>query len=1074
MSKEVVRNINININGKEVVNSFTGISKAMRQTHRDIANLNRNDADYQQQLAKHRETLSKLRDEYSRAREEIGRVPQAMKKVNTEMKDLAINLVKGFSIGAVIGKTVAEFNAARETIMQFDQAQADLAGVLEKSKKEIKELTEDAKRYGQTTSFTASEVSTLQLELAKLGKTEEEIKAMTKGVLDAAVALDAELGPAAELVGGQLNSFGENASQAQRYADVMANSANISATGFESLATALPKVSAVASQSGVTFERLNGVLAVLADQNVAAETSGTGFRNILLTSAKEGKHYEEMLQRVKNSTDATKTATELFGKENATVAVILANNFDKVEEATRRLENSVGAAAALAETKLDSVTGAQKLFNSAWEGMILAMDDGDGVISMVTTKLYDMGTAILQLITPSNDLTDALINEQTELNYLIRRITDVNTNNNERVRLIDELKKNYPAFISYIDNEDFSNANLLTTLRKVNDSYRERIKLQQEIQKLEDFSKVRDAYAGSAVKTETDLYKELVRIQTKYNHNYAISQENLAQSANDYISVFGGQLNLAERRSLKLMKDNLNLFQSGEKEYNALLEQQRKEVQKTEQSFENTEFKQRQQIKNITDYNKKLEEAVKLAKQLGGVAGKDFSDMNLESVQGFIDSTSGGSSDGGSSKSKSQEKAEKAAAKKRERELAAEVKKQERLRELFERGEREIDEILQRSTEQRDLARLNGLQREEQQITNRFAKEIEKYKDHTDRIKELEAARDAEIEEARRQRSEEYRLQAEELEEQNRIAKKEQEYERLEEEATSYEERQYIMLEKAREIALMELEIEREKELAKVEAVEGAEQLKAQIRERYTMQEQKIRSDYDKAERTLRSQQVDWTKLTEEEKLNHTKAALSGAAEAFNEGSGAWKATKIAETVISTYQSATSAFNSLSGIPIVGPALGAAAAALAVVTGLKNVQKISNTPLQKMPTYYYGGHTGNTPSGMGGDEYGQFTGSVHANEWVSPAFMTQSPRYAPIIDWLENERQLQLNGVAGSNSNPFFDHPVFNLLTTAVVQLNENVENGIVAKSYFGYEEIEKMEKLNKELQQAKQNAIIS
>src|SRR5690606_13188792 len=175
---------------------------------------------------------------------------------------------------------------------------ADVARVLEKSKKEIKELTEDAKRYGQTTSFTASEVSTLQLELAKLGKTEEEIKAMTKGVLDAAVALDAELGPAAELVGGQLNSFGEDASQAQRYADIMANSANISATSFESLATALPKVSAVAAQSNVTFERTNAILAVLSDQNVAAETAGTGFRNILLESAKNGKTYEEMLMKI--------------------------------------------------------------------------------------------------------------------------------------------------------------------------------------------------------------------------------------------------------------------------------------------------------------------------------------------------------------------------------------------------------------------------------------------------------------------------------------------------------------------------------------------------------------------------------------------------------------------------------------------------------------------------------------------------------------------------------------------------------------------------------------------------------
>src|SRR5690606_3474999 len=137
-----------------------------------------------------------------------------------------------------------------------------------------------------------------------------------------------------------------------------------------------------------------------------------GFRNILLESAKNGKTYEEMLMKITNSTDATRTATELFGKENATVAVILAKNFDKVEEATKRLENSVGSAAALAETKLDSATGAQKMFSSAWEGMILAFDSGEGVISKTTQSLYGMGTQLIELITPSNQLSKSIFNEQ--------------------------------------------------------------------------------------------------------------------------------------------------------------------------------------------------------------------------------------------------------------------------------------------------------------------------------------------------------------------------------------------------------------------------------------------------------------------------------------------------------------------------------------------------------------------------------------------------------------------------------------------------------------------------------------
>ena len=43
---------------------------------------------------------------------------------------------------------------------------------------------------------------------------------------------------------------------------------------------------------------------------------------------------------------------------------------------------------------------------------------------------------------------------------------------------------------------------------------------------------------------------------------------------------------------------------------------------------------------------------------------------------------------------------------------------------------------------------------------------------------------------------------------------------------------------------------------------------------------------------------------------------------------------------MATFQSATQAFSALSGIPIVGPALGAVAAALAVASGIANVKKI--------------------------------------------------------------------------------------------------------------------------------------
>ena len=72
------------------------------------------------------------------------------------------------------------------------------------------------------------------------------------------------------------------------------------------------------------------------------------------------------------------------------------------------------------------------------------------------------------------------------------------------------------------------------------------------------------------------------------------------------------------------------------------------------------------------------------------------------------------------------------------------------------------------------------------------------------------------------------------------------------------------------------------------------------------------------------------------------------------------KKIQIAQALIGTYESATSAFGSLAKIPIVGPALGAVAAAGAVVAGLANVKKIKGTTFSGG-----GGNQSNSYSGIG-------------------------------------------------------------------------------------------------------------
>lgn len=84
------------------------------------------------------------------------------------------------------------------------------------------------------------------------------------------------------------------------------------------------------------------------------------------------------------------------------------------------------------------------------------------------------------------------------------------------------------------------------------------------------------------------------------------------------------------------------------------------------------------------------------------------------------------------------------------------------------------------------------------------------------------------------------------------------------------------------------------------------------------------------------------------------------------------KAAAIAQAIITTYQSANEAFAAMASIPYIGPALGAAAAAVAIAAGLANVAAIRAQPVGG---YAEGGYTG-----AGGKH--QVAGVVHAGEVV--------------------------------------------------------------------------------------------
>ena len=117
---------------------------------------------------------------------------------------------------------------------------------------------------------------------------------------------------------------------------------------------------------------------------------------------------------------------------------------------------------------------------------------------------------------------------------------------------------------------------------------------------------------------------------------------------------------------------------------------------------------------------------------------------------------------------------------------------------------------------------------------------------------------------------------------------------------------------------------------------------------KYAMDRAAVEAKYDKITSDNKEKE-DQKKIDLEKKVVAIKqdlamSALSQLGAIAGRESAIGKAAAVAETIINTHKSATAAYASMSAIPVVGPALGAIAAGLAVTAGMASVHKIISTP----------------------------------------------------------------------------------------------------------------------------------
>jgi hypothetical protein len=372
-------------------------------------------SEYQKQSA----TLNNLRKKYKdlilvqgketratrKLRREITTLDKRLKKVDAatgQFQRSVGNYGKAFgkvsgvlrSFGLAVGGLAIVRNITK-IFTGFEQGSANLASVLGKTRKEITALTDDAKRLGGITSFTAKEVLQLQTEFAKLGFKEQEILDATEATLSLAAATGTELSEAAAVAGATLGGFGLNADETQRVVDVMAKSFSTSALDMEKFKESMKGAAPAARAIGLSVEKTTALLGTLASAGISGSKAGNNLKTSFINLNKAGLTLEEGLEKVANSEDKLGTASKLVGKNAAASFLVLAEGVETTEELENGLNNAGGAAETMANEQLDTLTGRTKLLTSAWEGFILSLEDGEGIFAQVANTVVEGITNML-------------------------------------------------------------------------------------------------------------------------------------------------------------------------------------------------------------------------------------------------------------------------------------------------------------------------------------------------------------------------------------------------------------------------------------------------------------------------------------------------------------------------------------------------------------------------------------------------------------------------------------------------------------------------------------------------------
>ena len=313
----------------------------------------------------------------------------------------------------------------------FEASMSNVEALSGASGDQLQALTDKAKEMGATTKFTAGESADALSYMALAGWDTQSMLQGISPIMELAAAANMDLASASDIVTDYLTAFGLTATDTAHFVDVMAYAMSHSNTNVEQLGEAYKGCAATAKSMGYSVEETTAVLATMANAGVKGGEAGTALNAIMTRLATNTKGCADELEKYGVSiydsqgnmnslsdilTGLSAVWDNLTDQEQANLAKTIAgtNQYSKLqtimagcsEQAAKggqsfsdyasALENCSGTAGKMAGTMLDNLNGKMTLFESAADGLEIAVGEQ---LTPAMSDLYEVGADVLSGMT---------------------------------------------------------------------------------------------------------------------------------------------------------------------------------------------------------------------------------------------------------------------------------------------------------------------------------------------------------------------------------------------------------------------------------------------------------------------------------------------------------------------------------------------------------------------------------------------------------------------------------------------------------------------------------------------------